>query len=100
MFNVIARIAPKPEHCEAVKAALLGIIPATLAEPGCRVFTLLEGQQELWLFEEFDDEAALRFHLEQEYTKAVSDNYPEWLSEPVQARFPKRISPLLDLEVG
>jgi quinol monooxygenase YgiN len=97
VFNVIARITPKPEHFEAVKTALLGIIPATLAEPGCRVFTLLEGQQELWLFEEFDNEAALRFHLEQAYTKAVSDNYREWLSEPVQAHFPERLSPLLHL---
>jgi quinol monooxygenase YgiN len=80
-----------------VKAALLGIIPATLAEPGCRVFTLLEGPEELWLFEEFDDEAALRFHLEQEYTKAVSNNYSEWLKERVDAHFPQRISPLLSL---
>jgi quinol monooxygenase YgiN len=97
VFNVIARIVPKSEHHEAVKAALLGMIPATLAEPGCRVFTLLEGPEELWLFEEFDDEAALNFHLEQDYTKAVSYNYPDWLEEPVEAHFPQRISPLLGL---
>lgn len=84
---VLARITPRPEHLDAARQAVLGIVPATRAEPGCRVFTLHDGRDgdgRLYLYEVWEDEAALAAHHAQPYTRAVFDSYRTWLSEPVE----------------
>lgn len=84
---VFARITPKPEHVEAARQAVLGIISATRAEPGCRTFVLhddLGGGGRLYLYEVWDSEAALAAHHNEPYTRAVFDSYREWLAEPVE----------------
>lgn len=86
-FVAYANIEPKPEYYQQAKAAVEAIIPATLAEAGCHVFTLMEstdGSGRLHIFEVFEDKAALAFHYEQGYTKEVFENYQTWLAKPVE----------------
>ena len=95
-YIVFARIVPKPEHYDAAKDAILGLIPMTLKEPGCRVFTLHEpgdnGDQALYLYEIFDDEDAFNFHHRQEYTKEVFKAYEDWLAQPVEIKKLRKVS--------
>lgn len=93
-LTLLARITPKPEHLSAARQAVLGILSATRAEPGCRVFTLHDdenGGGRLYLYEVWDDETALAAHHAQPYTRAVFDSYREWLSEPVDITRLRRI---------
>ncbi len=83
MHALIAQIVPKPQHLAEARTALENILPATRAEPGCRVFNLLEGDGALWLYEEWDDKAALEAHYIQPYTREVFAAYQDWLAEPV-----------------
>ncbi|MER2268763.1 putative quinol monooxygenase [Methylobacterium oxalidis] len=86
-LTVFARITPKPEHAEAARRAVLAIIPATRAEPGCRAFKLhadRDGGGRLYLYEVWEDEAALAAHHDQPYTQAVFESYRTWLAEPVE----------------
>ena len=83
---LFARITPKPEHRVAARAAVLAILTVTRSEPGCRRFTLhddRDGDGPLYLYEVWDDEAALAAHHAQPYTRAVFEQYRTWLSEPV-----------------
>jgi quinol monooxygenase YgiN len=87
LLSIFARITPKPEFLEAARQAVLAIIPATRAEPGCHAFTLHDdgdGGGHLYLYEIWEDEAALAVHHDQPYTQAVFDSYREWLSQPVE----------------
>jgi quinol monooxygenase YgiN len=93
---LFATIKPKPEHFNDAKAALEELIPPTLGEPGCHLFTVLETRDELGvlhLFEIFDDEAAVQAHYEKEYTKSVFAKYQSWLSSPVTIQHLSMTSP-------
>jgi quinol monooxygenase YgiN len=93
-LTVFARIAPKPEYFDAARQAILSIVPPTRAEPGCRIFTLHgdgHGGGQLYLYEVWDDEAALASHHAQPYTQAVFASYIEWLAEPVALTMLHRI---------
>ena len=86
-LTIFARITPKPEHFDAARRAVLDIITATRAEPGCRAFTLHDDWEfggRLYLHEVWDDMSAFTAHHEQPYTQAVFDSYHEWLSQPVE----------------
>ncbi|WP_411827796.1 putative quinol monooxygenase [Luteolibacter sp. AS25] len=74
---IIAKIPLKPEHYTSGKEAIIGILPETRAEIGCLQFELHEeaGENTLFLYEEWVDQAALDLHYQQEYTKAVFANY-------------------------
>lgn len=84
---VFAQITPKSEFFDDAKNAILNIIPQTLAEPGCRMFTLHESKDKndhsLYLYEIWDNASDLESHYAQEYTKAVFTAYQEWLEKPV-----------------
>lgn len=85
LLTVFARITPKPQFLEEARQAVLGIIPATRAEPGCHAFMLHDDDDgRLYLYEIWENEAALAAHHEQPYTQAVFDSYREWLSQPVE----------------
>lgn len=81
---IFAEITPKPEHFEDAKQAILGILPQTRSESGCRSFNLFDGpdQDTLYLFEEWRDQDALDRHHAQPYTAAVFKSYQDWLSHP------------------
>lgn len=84
---LFAVIQTKPEHFDAAKAALDEIIPPTLEEPGCHVFSAFASKDRsntLHLFECFEDEDALNFHYAQDYTTRVFNKYENWLSAPVE----------------
>ena len=86
-LTLFARITPKPEHLPDARRAVLGILSATRAEPGCRAFVLHDDQDgggRLYLYEVWDDDAALAAHHAHPYTRAVFDSYRDWLSEPVE----------------
>jgi quinol monooxygenase YgiN len=85
-IHIFATIRPKPEHFEAARNAIARIVPMTLEEKGCQVFSLFEALSEpgtLHLFEIFDNEVALADHYAQDYTANVFDAYEDWLAEPV-----------------
>lgn len=91
---LFARITPKPEHLADARQAVLGILSATRAEPGCRAFILHDDQCDggrLYLYEVWDNEAALALHHAQPYTQAVFDNYRDWLSSPIEITMLRKI---------
>lgn len=93
-LTLVARISPKPEYFEVARQAVLGIIRATRAEPGCIEFVLhkeREGGGQLYLYEVWASEGALAAHHDEPYTKAIFHSYREWLSEPVEIKMLRRI---------
>jgi len=96
-----AEISLKPECYEAGKAAIEGIIPLTLNEPGCHVFSLMEDQSKngkLHLFEIFEDEHALQRHHDKDYTKAIFTQYEDWLEKPIEITKMQASSPETSLQ--
>jgi quinol monooxygenase YgiN len=86
-LSVFACITPKPENFLAAKEAITGILERTRREEGCRMFSLHEDGSEggrLFLFELWDNEAALESHYAQAYTKEVFAAYENWLACPVE----------------
>lgn len=85
---LMARIAPKAEYFDAAKQAVAAIIPATSQEQGVDRFRLHEGEEDgaqiLYLYETFQNEKALAYHYQQDYTKEVFEKYQNWLAEPVK----------------
>ncbi|MEM1060273.1 MAG: putative quinol monooxygenase [Verrucomicrobiota bacterium] len=85
-FYVFATIPVKPECLEEARAAILEIMPATLAEEGCDVFELYEdpsGAPRLFLREVFRDEAAFELHHQQDFVREIFRKYEEWLDGEV-----------------
>ncbi len=86
-LHIFATIHPKPEFFEKAKTALEQLVPPTLEEPGCHLFSVLESKDEpgiLHLFEIFDNEDAVQEHYAQDYTKDVFAKYQDWLAAPVK----------------
>lgn len=81
---IFAEITPKPEHFLDAQHAIIGILDDTRAEPGCRSFNLFEApdHRSLYLFEEWENQAALDQHHGKPYTSAVFKAYETWLTEP------------------
>lgn len=93
-FSLFARIVPKPEHFEDARQAIQEIVPATRREAGCREFVLHEardGAGQLFIYETWDDDAALEDHYAQPYTRAVFRRYEDWLATPVEITKLKRL---------
>ena len=94
---LFAVIQPKPEHFDDAKSALDALIPLTLKEPGCHVFSAFiskDRSNTLHLFECFDDEEALAFHYAQDYTARVFKKYEDWLAAPVEVTRMSASSPV------
>ena len=83
---LFARITPKPEYFDDARNAVLGIVCSTLDEPGCHNFVLHQGRGDgcLYLYEEWQDQAALDAHHAMPYTSAVFASYKDWLAKPVE----------------
>lgn len=87
---IFATIKPKPEFFDQAKAALEELVPLTLAEPGCHLFTVLENRDEpgsLHLFEIFSDKAAMQAHHAKKYTKDVFAKYQKWLAAEIDIQY-------------
>lgn len=81
---VIAKITPKPEFFNSAKNAILGVVPQTLKEVGCRQFAVHQDDASIYLYEEWDDQAALDTHYSMPYIVPVFESYQEWLAEPIE----------------
>lgn len=83
---VIAKITPKTEHYEDVKASIIAILEETRSEAGCHQFQLNEERngQHLVLYEEWQDQAALDCHYAQPYVTRVFESYASWLAQSVE----------------
>lgn len=81
-----AKISPKPEFFTVTQNAILDIVDITRAEPGCIQFVVLADADkgDIFLYEEWQDEAALQLHHEKPYIKSVMDKYDEWLAQPLR----------------
>lgn len=86
MYCVFATITPKPEYFAAAKDAILSILAETRQEAGCVQFDIHTDDEaiQIFLYEQWRDEAALQHHYQQAYTQAVFDEYIEWLAKPVE----------------
>lgn len=86
-LSIFATITPKPEHLDAARQAIMGILDDTRAEQGCLTFDLHEDTVagKLHLYEIWSGQAALDAHYAQPYTKAVFQAYEAWLAAPVEA---------------
>lgn len=94
---LFAEIQIKPEHFEDAKSALDALVPLTLNEPGCHIFSAFiskDRSNTLHLFECFDDEEALRAHYAQDYTAEVFKKYETWLAAPVDVTRMSASSPV------
>lgn len=60
--TVIAKITPQPEHRDAVKAALLEVIPAVHSEPGCELYSLHEAPEGFVMVEKWASVEDLGVH--------------------------------------
>jgi quinol monooxygenase YgiN len=84
-ISIFAKITPKRGYQNEARQALLELIVPTLDEDGCYVFRLHEdGEGYLYLYEEFESEAALKMHMDKPYTKAVLAQYETWLAAPIE----------------
>lgn len=84
---VFARITPKPHHLSEARRAILDIVARTRAETGCQAFTVYVSRaadEHIYLYEMWDDEAALEAHYAEPYTRAVFAQYENWLASPVE----------------
>lgn len=81
---VIAKITPKAEYFKVAKESILNVVTPTLEEEGCRQFSVYESDTTLYLYEEWDDQAALDEHYSMPYIEPVFESYKEWLAEPVE----------------
>ncbi len=59
---VVATITPVPGEHEAVREALLGVVPLVHAEDGCELYALHETDDRLVMIEQWASQAALDAH--------------------------------------
>ena len=88
-LSAFATIALKPQHFDEAKAAVIDILERTRAETGCHAFELHESPDDarLYLYEVWADSAAFESHHAEDYTKAIFEQYEDWLAEPVAITF-------------
>lgn len=87
---VFAEIEPKSEYLELAIEAIQNIVAPTRNEDGCHRFNVFENRTigQIYLFEEWTDQAALDRHYAQPYTMAVFESYEKWLAkDPVIKKF-------------
>ncbi len=86
MLCIVAFISPKQEYYQLAKQALLDILEQTRSESGCITFWLHENldQNQLCLYEQFDNAQALEEHYQKSYIIPVFEAYQQWLDKPVE----------------
>lgn len=88
-LSVFATITPKPEHLTETLSAIEAIMTVTRAENGCLRFDLHRGAStgQLHLYEVWADRDAFDRHHAQPYTRAVMQQYRDWLAKPAELTF-------------
>jgi quinol monooxygenase YgiN len=88
---IIATITPKPEFFADAEQAILAIVPQTLEETGCKQFVVHSGSGKLFLYEQWDSQAALDAHYTMPYVVPVFTAYKLWLAEAVEIHKMKKL---------
>ena len=87
---VIAYLNVKPEHRETFLDLANNVVAMTNEnEEGAKSYAFYESKDTpnlFFFFEDWQNETAFESHLEQDYTKALTDKYPEILAEPADVR--------------
>jgi quinol monooxygenase YgiN len=97
--TLIVRFQVKPALIETFKRRFIPHTELSRQEPGCVIFNLYQSNknpQIYWLYEIWQDQAALDFHFAQTYTKEIFEFLKESLEVPVEAGldFVTEIAPL------
>lgn len=61
--TVVATVTPVPEHRDAVRAALLAVVPQVHAEEGCELYALHETSDTFVVIEQWSSQELLDAHL-------------------------------------
>jgi quinol monooxygenase YgiN len=91
---IIARFKAKPGMEAQVKQDLIDMIASSLAESGCITYDLHQDTQDssvFVLYEIWQSQAALDFHLETPYFKRIKEAFETTLAEPFAATFLEKI---------
>lgn len=87
---VIAYLKVKPEHRETFLSLANNVVVMTNeTEEGANSYAFYESKDTpnlFFFFEDWQNETAFESHLEQTYTKSLTDKYPEILAEPADIR--------------
>ncbi|ADZ93276.1 putative quinol monooxygenase [Marinomonas mediterranea] len=71
-IEITAFIQSVPGKAAELKQAIIELIKVTVEEPGCEVFKIFQcadDPERFVLWEVFSDAEAMKWHMEQEYTK-------------------------------
>jgi quinol monooxygenase YgiN len=83
----IAILQARTGQREALRDALLALVPLTRQEPGCLDYTLFEGTDTpgcFYMRESFASAAALEAHGSQAYFQAFARRFDELLARPLE----------------
>ena len=87
---VIAYLQVKPEHRETFLGLANNVVTMTNeTEEGANSYAFYESKDTpnlFFFFEDWQNEAAFESHLQQTYTKSLTDKYPEILAESADVR--------------
>lgn len=94
-LTLIVTLHARPEHREAVRGLLLQLATQTTREEGniCYiVHEVADAPNEFVIYEQWKDQAALDFHMEQPYLVAFLAREEELLSRKIDGKFCTAIS--------
>ncbi len=85
MIHILARITAKPGSTEQVRAALLELVRHTRQEPGCKLYTLFQRDDEPTVFmtvEQWLDQASAEAHMRTAHIAAAMAQTGPHLAAP------------------
>ncbi len=83
--RIVAEATAKPGKADALRAALLAMIPPSVAEPGCVAYELHEDRAEAGHFvfvERWTDAAAFAFHTATPHFQALGPQIADLVAAP------------------
>jgi quinol monooxygenase YgiN len=88
---IVARFKAKPGMEAQVKQDLLDMTTPSRAESGCITYDLHQDTQDSSVYEIWQNQAALDFHLGTPYFKHIKEAFETTLAEPFEAIFLEKI---------
>lgn len=89
MIHILARLECLPEKLAEVRALLADMAAASLQEPGCLHYQVLQAVEEtncLFILENYLDQAALDAHRQSAYYRAYRAAVSNCLKSPIQVQ--------------
>lgn len=99
MIALFASLSARPEHRDALEAALREMVGPSRAEPGnlrYDLFARADGSPAFDLFELYADAQAVEAHRQSPHYQAFRARIGDWLAAPVEVRLasPLELAPL------